>query len=257
MAISHINGVALSGLSEINGISSISAINGISASLGGGGVGDITVDLHQTFEFATVDQTSLEANDNNVAAVWSVIGTPPTTNVSAEKATISDVNGVSDAGTLGLVVDNDVGGTPRLDLFTYPDTQSVGFWVKTAPTNNTYVPIYSVGEGGGESSSICYVRCTNTSSVLAFTITGTTTSSDVVVSTGTWYWITVRFTKNGDCKLRVYNDSGSLVGSEQTVTGNNLNPYYHGLGGAGTSAISSLFDDFVVNYSTAPFPLGP
>lgn len=37
MAASSINGVALSGLSAINGVSSISAINGTTASLGGGG----------------------------------------------------------------------------------------------------------------------------------------------------------------------------------------------------------------------------
>lgn len=43
MAISHRNGIALTGLSAINGISSISALNGISASLGGGG-GATTLD---------------------------------------------------------------------------------------------------------------------------------------------------------------------------------------------------------------------
>lgn len=223
----------------------------------GGVVGNMVAGLWQTFEFATVTVGNLAANDNNASAVWTIVGTTPTTSATGERATISTVNSTADTGTLGLAVDNNTGGSLKLDLLTYPTTQSVGFWVKTAPTNGTYNPIYSLGETGGEGSSICYVRCTNTAGTLSFTLTGSTTSAGVTVSSGTFYWLTLKIVKTGTCLLRVYDTTGSLVGSEQSVTGNTFNSFYHGIGGGGTSIGTTYYDDLVIDYATAAFPFGP
>lgn len=62
MAISHKNGVALSGLSAVNGVTSISALNGQSATLGGGGgspafVGEIATRVSSTASASTTVMT--------------------------------------------------------------------------------------------------------------------------------------------------------------------------------------------------------
>jgi hypothetical protein len=62
MAASNINGVAIAGLSAINGASSISAINGLSSTIGGGG---FAYEFLETFEGSTVDDQSNVGYDNS------------------------------------------------------------------------------------------------------------------------------------------------------------------------------------------------
>lgn len=215
-----------------------------------------TVDIWQTFEFATVDATTLAANDHRSggtpSAAWLVYHAP-TTSAAAQLTPLSTINTNADSGALGLVIDNDIGDAIRLDLGVgpVPDTQIAGVWVKARPTSGGYVPIYSVGETSGEGSSICFVRCTNTAGVTAFTLHGATVSPGVTVTSDAKYFISLKFTKDGTCYMRVYDASGSQVGVDQSVAASaGFIAYYHNLGGAGSVAVTSHFDNWIVNHSS-------
>lgn len=225
--------------------------------------GNITADLWQTFEGGTLDASTLQANDNNATALWTVTGAGKDTNSSAERATFSTVNSVSDTGTLGCRRDNSTAtGSVLCDLnIAEVATQSVGFWFQvTALDDGTYSRIIGFGEGSGGTlivgMSIDRAGANYTAKLYN---TGAGSSSTITISAATWYWATLKVVVNGTCLLRVYNTSGSLVGSEQSLTGDNYHFYYHGMPiSASTSGTGSTYmDDFVINKTTAAFPLGP
>lgn len=69
MAISHKNGVALTGVSAINGVTSISAINGIAASLGAGGGAEWDPSLYGTPQ-VWLNGASLVVADGGAVSTW-------------------------------------------------------------------------------------------------------------------------------------------------------------------------------------------
>ncbi|MFZ3043673.1 MAG: hypothetical protein WA058_01005 [Minisyncoccia bacterium] len=81
----------------------------------------------------------------------------------------------------------------------------------------------------------------------------------VTVSDDTWYWVTIKFVKNGACSASVYDTAGSQVGSTMAGTASDYSIDVIRLGQAlGVSSTSATyFDEFYVDYTDATFPLGP
>jgi hypothetical protein len=93
--------------------------------------------------------------------------------------------------------------------------------------------------------------------VIRFRIRGTAWANGPTIVDNTWYWLTVLATRNGTCTLRVYDTSAAQVGSDATVTGldNVTNGFTFGKCGAGALTNSFYFDDIVLDWTDATFPL--
>jgi len=230
---------------------------------GGGGGGNITVDLWSPMETASPDATTLKAAATGGAVAsssWLCTGSQATS-TSAERATISTVNTVADTGTYGYRGNHNTPNRVRIDLNTYPTTQSTGFWYQcTVLDNNTYTQVAGLGESEAPSAVIALVRVENNGGTYTIFLSHSGgNSGTITISAATFYWVTVKYIQNGTCSISVFNTSGSQVGSTQTLAGQNKSPFYHNFGcltslsGSGDDYI----DDYVIDKTTAAFPLGP
>ncbi len=222
---------------------------------------NFVVDGWQTFEGGTLDQTTLEANDNNATATWGVNGVSKDTHANAEKATLSLINAVADSGGLGTRRDHDLGtGTITLDLNAYPDTQSVGFWLQITALadGSSAFPAYW-GDNNNDIDTICRLAVSRSGGTYSASIGNSGgSSSSITISPAAFYWVTVKIVKNGTCLMRIYDASGVQVGSEVSVAGQNVSFFYHRLGANSSSNIGFTYiDDYIWDKTDATFPLGP
>lgn len=225
---------------------------------GGGGGGNITAHLWQDYEGA-LDASGLAANDNFTGGTWTVTGAGSSVGSSAQKAPWFTINTTTDTGSQGLIYDNNTGsGSIQFEPPNYPTTTNVFFMLRlTAQTDSATDAIFAWGETS-TTDNIC--RLTQTRSGSTYTLklqAGSTgaTSSDVTVSINTWYGISVQIVRNGTCSLRVYTDTGTLVGSEVTVTGQDKNLWYHIAPGAAASSTGQReYDNYCLGNV---FPLIP
>lgn len=229
------------------------------------GASNITADLWQTFEGA-LTQGGLQDNDHHGSALWTVSGAGKSVDAASQFTLLSTVNSLTDTGAQGLLVDNNTGtGEVKLDLnisFPYPTTQSVGFEFEISTlTDGTYTFPYVIGETGGSGGAIIRVKVSRSGSTYSLYLNEPTTPTDsgaVVISTGTRYKVRIKVVSGGTCLLRVYDAAGALIGSEQSVTGGNFRTDYHQfLAQSASSTGVYRLDNFLVDYTTATFPLGP
>lgn len=229
---------------------------------------DITVDLWQDFEFATLNTTNLAANDHVTGGTWTI--TDPnsrlSTSTSAEKVSPGTFSGNSDAsGARGLRYESPVDFQEGIVTYEYASTHatvSFGFWFK--------FPAEYVGSFEGGQPDIIYVENalgTNElyvklwddgSSHLVLFTAEAGYSTNVNVSPDTWYWITVKYSTTHT--MRVYDEAGAQVGTEKTRTGSaqvstqaSLGNLIGDEGGGGPFD----YDDWVMDWTDATFPLGP
>lgn len=225
----------------------------------GGGGNNLVVDLWQDFEGA-LDAAGLEANDHNASATWTVTGVGKTVDAAAQMDMISTVGGVTDTGVQGLVMDNNTAtGVIQCELSTAPTTQTVGFWFRsTAMTDGGSDPIYSAGETSTTDAIIRFRMNRSGSTYTVHLFNGTSTSGTVTISINTAYWATLKVVRNGTCLMQIYDTGGSQVGSEQSLTGQDRQFFYHLFPGAAFSSTGARHvDNFVIDQDGATYPLGP
>lgn len=240
---------------------------------------DITVDLWQTFDFTTLDTTNLAANDNTAVGTWTVTNPDTTlaTSASGEKISTGLINGNSDAGgTRGLSF---TPPTPSSDNVTIDyeydvekDEVSFGFWYKFPAAfigSDDEHDILYVENALGENE--LYVKHTDHGGPAGggngdlFLYTGEDEySSRIVISDrpDEWLWITAKLEVGGLHRLRVFDEDGNQIGSEQTRTAHLSEPYHTAHLGSAVGALqghsgSLYFDDWVMDWTDATFPLGP
>lgn len=228
----------------------------------------ITVDLWQTFEFDTLNTTNLAANDNCADGTWAIDDAVSklSTSTSGERATIEAINATADSGTRGLKYVNDSVYDPAHLLYDWASAKSnlsLGFWFK-APT--AFLGVYdehdlcvvrnSYGERGP------WIKCCDANAVTIKLFTPEQNySAGISISVNTWYWITLKVVKNDKSYLRVYDTSSAQVGSEVNRTMSNRDSY--GLefgsviGGARDNGGTFYYDDLIIDWTDATFPLGP
>lgn len=203
-----------------------------------------TVDLWEDFEDA-------------LGAGWTAAD--PDTNLSLAA-------GAAYAGAQGFRMDqNGASGTPDAAYESYNTGAertdlSVGFWYRgpayTGDPENAI--IFNWGNSNGGTTNVrAYWR--KASGVYRLAIRGTAFSTGVTVSTATWYWVTIDLNKNGTCTLRVYDTTGTQVGSDDTCTANNSACNYLIVGatsvGARDENVNHDWDDFVADWTDATWPL--
>lgn len=236
---------------------------------------DITVDLWQTFDFTTLDTTNLAANDHASVGTWSIANADSrlSTTTDSEKLLPGTVNTSLDdsGGTRGLsYVLNGTDFQEGTVTYTFSSSKSavsVGWWFKFP---SGYVGSFEGGQPdlitieGGTAARALFVKLTDADQgqITLFT-PEQGSSSPINVEPGTWYWITAYYGTGGAThKLRVYNTSGSLVGSEQTRTGSTQLADFATFGNligdeSGVTGAAFEFDDLVMDWSSATFPIGP
>jgi len=189
---------------------------------------DMCSTVWQDFEFTTVDQASLEANDHNSAITWSLAGTTSrfTTDAAGAFTMPCQINFQGPtASTKGLR--NDLNATAAGSIgFTGANatTDNVfGFWVKTANlANGTSARIAFATETSPSNTILAVEQSDSGGQEQLYIRNHAGTSSSVInVSADTWYWCSVKAIRNNTCRLQVFDTTGVQVGSEVTVTGTN------------------------------------
>jgi len=229
---------------------------------GGGGV-NMTVDFWQSFE-STIDSAGLDSTDHATGLTWTVVDASSrfSANATGQHTSPSTINTLTDSGTQGLK--SDASGTNTEARYLYctigqtTNPVSIGFFF--------FLPTLSVGLVGqavyatfNGSAQVSLKIQTDGSDNHVFLLSGATDSSTVGVSGNAWYWVNILSVANGTCKLRIYDTSGVLQGSEVTCTGNNQNSNLILLGNINSYLASGVmyYDNLVANWSTAPYPLKP
>lgn len=226
----------------------------------GGGGGGITVDLWQDFEMATVSQANLEAQDHCTTGAWATFNSP-TSSASGERDMISDVGGVNDAGSYGLVAPPSAQALARYTPATSwaGNAISVGFWVYVAEQHTwNEVSVVTVGT----TSTTLFSAMTRANEGPGFFMRlwngASATDHGSTLSLATWYWVTCKVQRNATCTLRVYNTSGAEVGAAQTITGGDVAADIIQAGNPGDSWTGNIYlDDLVIDWTDATYPLGP
>lgn len=134
MSLSHKNGIALTGLSAINGVTSISAYNGIAATIGGGGSG--------AWYYST-PEASVNSADSNINAntlFWSGI-TIPAGDVTQIGVYVTTVNNPGNKLRIGLWTPL---GVEVVDVLT-PDVFTAGWIDITISAATVAADTYSIG----------------------------------------------------------------------------------------------------------------
>ncbi len=222
------------------------------------------VNLWQTFEFTNPTIVNLEANDNNAVGAWLTNDASLliTTSTTGENGLLSLVNGSSDSGhTRGLskshtandfsYVQFDLGaGNTKANI-------SVGSWFKfVGPTPNVAKRIFTFDYASG---TVLNVDMLGTTKCVGFT--SGANSNGVALVSGNFYWITAQINQNATSYVRVYDSTGTIVGSESTRTAANQAVRYVSLGSTVTetadNSIVVYWDDLVIDWTTFTYPLGP
>jgi hypothetical protein len=183
----------------------------------------VTVDFWQTFEFddsaPISDTTALAANDN-AAGTWTTMGTVALSDIStdATKSLSFCPGGVADTGTRGYRWSTDAATNYCNISYSAAaghDTLSIGFWfqITAGIVNMTDCPLFSFTSSGLARLSIKAERVTN--HYLKFS---GGTGNTGTLSVGTWYWVVAKYVRNGTSTLRVYNEAGSAVGGDSTIS---------------------------------------
>lgn len=200
---------------------------------------NFTYDASQTFESA-------------LSGEWSESDSPAVVNPQDSSAEYRGTYGMSYAS--GTTAEAWVVWVPA----TSKNSLSLGFWYKTgqyaswAGDRNICIP-YS-GSYGNLIIAREGVSAGDNTRRISFSVS----SGAITVSDNTWYWITMKFVKNGTSSLAVYNTSGTQVGSTLTGTAPNSDADYVVFGGYGVSSTTATyFDEIYIDYADATFPLGP
>lgn len=226
------------------------------------GIPNIVADIWQTFEFNTPGgggwPAALSASDHNGGQSWSIIDPFGwfSTNTSGSMHTISTVNGTVDAGTRGLMLNQTGALTQAIVACTFNPTPgpsiSYGFWYyfpqQLVQCTQGLAELYNVG---GIGAAVSFGATSH-----SFTIYNGT---GVIVAPNNWYWLTSVFNSGKSSNiLNVYNSNGIFVGTDSGATLSNLaSVLIIGDTNGGQFSGAQFFDNFVVDYTTAKFPLGP
>ncbi len=224
------------------------------------GGSDITAATWQTFDFSTLSNANLLANDHNGTGSWTVTdgGTVLSMSTSGPQALVSTVNGSSTAGgTYGLAMAYT--GTLACQAQYNPAssygsnaTSFCGAIITTAMTLDADVEL-------AYWYNVAHLKYRKSGSTYSFLISGTGDSGTITITAGTAYILSLLVQQNATCKLRVYTTAGVQVGSEVTCTGSNSalsNPIFGETNTHVANTGTFYYSNWCINTS-GTYPLGP
>jgi len=210
-----------------------------------------TYDVWVDFESNTdCTDAQIDATDHTAVGSWSnTVGNLGCVSTAAK------VHG--DKGAAGAAA---AGGVGRLKYILPASigAASLGFWFKSGSgyagwgVANQIILVVIL-----EDESLFYLGEGTNSGTNARELYGTGADA-ITISDSTWYWITVGCTQNDVCEWALYNTSDAQVGATQE---NAIGNYYIDsiqIGSeSGISATDLYYDDLVMDFTDATFPLGP
>lgn len=148
---------------------------------------------------------------------------------------------------------------------------SIGGWIKFGPANiNPSSALYDLWQFQGATTgrNVTFQLKSGGSGVgtgygvnLETNPGGVTQHSAYIqVTPGSTYWATVLADYGGGtAKLNVYDTAGALIGAVTTTqqTGENVGVFTLGQNEAGTGGGTSWYENLILDFTTATFPLGP
>jgi Concanavalin A-like lectin/glucanases superfamily/Bacterial Ig-like domain (group 2) len=223
---------------------------------------DMYIDFEHDSVGAAMNATELAASTHGVAGAWSVLdpGNLLTTQSAAQEP--SNVL-TGDTGNRGIAYDLANGGTGNIQwgLPASQSTLSFGLWYKTGQPGPWiegphFVTLYNWGTG-----NLLRLSDERSSGNNARQIRVSPLDSAVPVTDNTWYWLTMKWTQQGVGTFNVYDTFFNLIGSvnftdafnspvQAILLGNTSNT-------AGQPGITTYYDDFIIDYTNANFPLLP
>lgn len=226
-----------------------------------GGVPDITAQVWQTFDFATLSGANLNANDHTSDGTWPTptdTGTALSMSTSGVKALVSTVGGVSTGGgTYGLAMD--FGGVAASYVQYNPTSYAANpisylgaIFLPTLASDGDVEIFYAYDVG-----RVLYQKNGSTYTLRLNSSAGS--SSAITVTANAWSYLSLLFQRNSTCRIRVFNAAGVAVGSEQTITGSNnaqSNPIFGNTNAHVANAGIFYYSNWCINTS-GTYPLGP
>ena len=143
------------------GLRSPSFTSALSQKAGSASLKDLTADGWETFEFSTVDATSLANNDGISGGTWTVSGSP-TTSTSASQSALFTYNGTTDTGTKGLVSGVNAENRVHYEWASTPSISTIGFWFNPGACDSGKYS-YVAYIGTGKFSAQAWLMLKNTS----------------------------------------------------------------------------------------------
>jgi hypothetical protein len=238
---------------------------------------DITVDLWQDFDFTTLDETNLAAHDHASVGTWTIDDPESnfSTSTSGEKLSDGTFSGNDDSGGthgLAMTAPNPADNTVIIYEFSADKSScSYGFWYKFPAgfigSDDEHDILYVENNFG---SNELYVKQTDHSGrgghlYLYTGESGYSTAIQIGSMDDEWIWITAQHNTGGagsPHRLRAYTADGTQIGSEQTLASHATEPSFQASLGSGVGALQGYtgthyFDDWIMDWTDATFPLGP
>ena len=159
---------------------------------------------------------------------------------------------------------NSVSNIAKLAYATADASISVGFWFKTKITqpNDSYDDlIFETDDGGGDYVVYVSTYCDFCSAAPALQIRGNgSVTTHTTLAQNTWYFISLKITRNGTSAIRAYDSSGdALEVADTTITGGDFaisSIYIGNLDSNEDTNDFYRFDDFLI-YTDQTWPLDP
>lgn len=229
---------------------------------------NILVDMWEDFEFASLTAGNLGTHSHtngSVSLTWLVTdtGTKFSMSGTGERTTINNPDNTSDSGTNGLACDctGGIAATVRITIPAHDSvSQSIWFFAPTltadAPAQIMHfydaVPTSRQAFTWRRSAGAYDFRCTTNGITVAELGAGLTS--------GVWYWLTMKYAKSGTLSWEVFDSAGAQVGTTITsaeTSGAQITRALIGNASPLNQAVTMYFDDWLIDLTSAQFPLGP
>lgn len=234
-------------------------------------VGALPVDSYADFENGSSGDAltpTILNNGTHGAGSWSIAGSNTKEVYGSAEAILRgpvSVSGTSyndSAGTRGIRVKMDATGNyVQLTLPASKATFSVGMFISFSPENYVLFDRVYIGTADGG-----YFVCQNAADghIRAHGDGPISTGSEITTIThDKIYWLTMQFVKTSTCRLSIYDPANwAFVGSSEVTIDSTGNGTLIRLGrtdnhGNGPGTSYDLFDDLIIDTTTARYPLLP
>lgn len=235
---------------------------------------NFAVDFWEDFEFTgAVSTGNLTAHDHIATGTWALFdaGSKLTGVAGAGHASISTWNGVTDSGGNGMRYDS-TGEATAYWQFDFPasaNSFTAAFDVRLpAELAGSFDEFDLEVVKSNTQNDDLYIKSTSSSSDGSINLRvfkPSIYSKNIVLSVGTWYHIMIKGVVNNPFLVRVYDNNGEQVQAEVTFSSliwtDPFRTIYGGVyGGDFSHRVHSQthdYDNFVVDVTTATWPLGP
>src|SRR3954469_19089149 len=223
---------------------------------------DMWVDFEQGVPATTITATQLANSTHGAPGTWitSSCGALCSTQSAGEDPGHA---ATGDHGTRGMAY-NLANGSEAFVQWNLPVTStslSFGMWYRTgAPAAWTEGPHF-ITLSNFAFGNMLRLSDERSSADNSRVIRVSPLDNTVIVQDNTWYWVTMKWTQHGAGSFSVYDTSLHLVGTTNFVDTGNVPAHAILLGNSsgtpGEPGETTYFDDLVVDYTHAAFPLLP